>query len=108
MSPGNKARIAKAIVAFAKANSMVIHPAIGYGYFVENLVLLGACACAPERKSCPCPESKREVLEDGKCKCGLYWKDLDAFIAWDPTNPGKKITQGASGGNQDRESDRNM
>lgn len=90
----NKTRIAKAIVAFAKANSLVIHPAIGYSYFVDNLVLLGNCACAPERKSCPCPESKREVLEEGKCKCGLYWKDLDYWLAYDPTNPSKRITQG--------------
>ena len=108
MAPGNKTRIAKAIVAFAKANAMVIHPAIGYDYFVKNLLLLGNCACAPERKSCPCPEARGEVAEKGKCVCGLFWRDLDCFLAYDPTDPGKSITQGASSGNQDRESDRNM
>jgi len=89
-----KSSVARAILIFAQQNAFIIHPGIGYSYFVNNLLLLGNCACAPERKSCPCPESKEEVVRDGRCRCGLYWKDLGCFLAWDPTNPTKRITQG--------------
>ena len=94
MGVRTKRAISQAIVAYAKKNSLVIHPGIGYGYFVDNLLLLGNCACAPERKGCPCPEAKEEVATDGKCKCGLYWKDLDAYTAWDPEKPTKRIMKG--------------
>ena len=96
----SKAGIAKAIVAFAKVNSFLINPRIGYDYFVMNLIILGTCACAPERKSCPCPEAKKEIEEEGKCKCGLYWRDLDCWQAYDPLDPSKPITQGAKLGDQ--------
>ncbi len=85
----------KIIVAIAKINGMTIHPAIGYDYFVGNLLLLGHCACVPGREHCPCPESVYEVAEEGKCKCGLYWKDLETWMNYDPTNPGKKLVMEA-------------
>jgi len=93
-----KTQVARAIVLFAKKNSFLIHPAIGYDYFVQNWLLLNACACAPERKHCPCPESIMEVSEKGRCKCGLYWKNLDCWLASDPTQPNKDIMQEASSG----------
>lgn len=71
------------MVAFAKRHSLVVNPKIGFTYFVDNLAVLGNCACAPERKTCPCPEAKDEVAKEGRCKCGLFWRDFDAFLALD-------------------------
>lgn len=99
MSKLSKSQLAKAIVRFAQKNSFVINPAIGYDYFVKNWMILGACACAPERKHCPCPESVNEVPEKGRCKCGLYWKNLDCWLAYDPTKPDKNIMQEGENGN---------
>jgi ferredoxin-thioredoxin reductase catalytic subunit len=87
----NKAQSAKAMVLFAKKNSFIFNPALGYDYFLKNYVKYGECSCATERKYCPCPEAAKEVNKLGKCKCGLYWKDLDCWLRWDPTNPSKNI-----------------
>ena len=90
---GNKTQTAKAMVLFAKKNEFIFNPHLGYDYFLKNYVKYGECSCAPERKFCPCPEALKEVNELGKCKCGLYWKDLDCWLRWDPTNPDKNIMQ---------------
>ncbi len=97
---GGKQKVAMVIVLFARKHSFVIHPYLGCEYFVKNWLLLGACACAPERKHCPCPESITEVLELGKCKCGLYWKSLDCWLRYDPTQPDKNIIEEVDSGNQ--------
>jgi|GEM_PF-5559584 len=93
-----KVQIATAMILFAKKHALVIHPLIGCDYFVKNLILLHACACAPDRKNCPCMESLAEVRERGKCKCGLYWKDFDCYLAWDPTRPDKILIEEKTNG----------
>ena len=98
-----KSRLAASMVDFAIRNSFTINPRIGYSYFVDNVRLLGNCACAPERKRCPCPEAKKEVRLEGTCKCGLFWRDLQTFLALDPASPRKRLPKHkeVKHGNQD-------
>jgi hypothetical protein len=87
------------IVTFAKRNSFVINPLLGYGYFLKHYMEDHHCACAPERKVCPCPESIKEVADKGKCKCGLYFKNYDCWLNWEPAEPDKNIMQETQDGN---------
>jgi len=67
------------IVEFAIANKLTINPAIGYGYSAENFLLFGNCACAPERKHCPCDQCLDDVKVKGWCKCHLFYRSLEVF-----------------------------
>ena len=71
---------AEEVIRFALDNNFVIHPKIGYKYFVDNWMKYKNCPCAPERKQCPCPESIEEIHSGGRCKCGLFWQSLDTYI----------------------------
>jgi hypothetical protein len=87
----NKKQLGDAIVSFAIQNSFVLNPLLGYEYFLKNYMKYHECSCATERKHCPCPESIKEVNEHGKCKCGLYFKNYDCWLKYDPTNPEKSL-----------------
>ncbi len=90
----DKTRLARVIVRLANSQHWIINPKLGYLHFVKNFMDLHCCACAPARKSCPCPEARSEVMETGKCKCGLFYRDLDAFLATEPTLNVKENTVG--------------
>jgi hypothetical protein len=85
-----KSRIGRGMVLFAKAHSFTINPLLGYSYFMNNWLSLGCCACAKERKHCPCVEAVKEVDEEGKCKCGLYWKSLNTWLELGPLQDSKQ------------------
>lgn len=80
----DKSALTRAMVLFARNNNFVIHPWTGCSYYVENFRLLSCCACAPERKRCPCKEARDEINTRGKCKCGLFFKSYDCYLAYDP------------------------
>lgn len=69
------------ILDWSRDYNMIIHPAIGYAYFVDNFAQFSCCACDKTRLECPCPESIIEVKEQGYCKCQLFWRDIDIFKA---------------------------
>ena len=75
--PNNQKR--RQILDFARDNNMVIHPSVGFDYYVNNFYEAGHCPCDKDRPDCPCPESINEVKENGRCKCCLFWRDLDTF-----------------------------
>ena len=95
----NKKEAGINIVSFAKQNDFVVNPLLGFDYFVKHYLEDHHCACAPERKVCPCPESLQEVATIGKCKCGLYFKDYSCWLNWEPANPSKNIMQETQDGN---------
>jgi len=70
----------KEIIDFAIKHSLTIEPLIGCNYYVDNILLLGTCACVPERKKCPCDEALDDIKRLGHCRCRLYYKDLEAFV----------------------------
>jgi len=72
-------RKAQQIVEFAIANNLTINPSIGYGYSAENYLRFGNCACAPERKMCPCEQCIGDVTAKGWCKCHLFYRSLEVF-----------------------------
>ncbi len=74
---GNKNR--RAVLDFARDNNLVIHPGVGFDYYINLFFEAGCCPCDKTRKACPCPESVAEVKENGWCKCRLYWRDLDTY-----------------------------
>ena len=67
------------IVDFAQEHGLVIHPAVGYTYYVKNYLEAGRCPCDADRPTCPCPESIEETRELGSCKCKLLWRDYQTF-----------------------------
>ncbi len=73
------------IVSFAITNNFTISPAVGYLYTIKNLMDIGCCPCDTDRKHCPCSEAYNEVTLMGKCKCGLFWSDLETFRKLEPT-----------------------
>ncbi len=74
---GNKRR--REILDFARDNGLVIHPGKGFDYYIEGVFKFGHCPCDKERPDCPCPEAIEECKIDGRCKCRLFWRDLDTF-----------------------------
>lgn len=72
---------AQEIVEFAIANKLTINPAIGYKYSAENFLKFGNCACAPDRKKCPCDQCLADVKARGWCKCHLFYRSLEVFHA---------------------------
>ena len=68
------------LIEFAKEHHFVITP-VGCGYYVASFNKFQCCPCAPERKSCPCDESEKEILTLGKCKCQLFWRDYETYLA---------------------------
>ena len=75
--PNNHKR--RQILDFARDNNLVIHPGGGYEYYIKNFFEVGRCPCAKERLNCPCIEAVEECKIDGRCKCGLFWRDLDTY-----------------------------
>lgn len=73
-------KIARQLIEFAQKYGFIITP-VGYGYYVSSFAEHGCCPCAPERKGCPCEEAENEVLTLGKCKCGLFWRDYETYLA---------------------------
>lgn len=76
---GEKNKKRREILDFARDNNLVIHPGVGYDYYANNFFEAGHCPCDDKRPNCPCPESIKEVKEDGWCKCRLFWRDLDTY-----------------------------
>lgn len=76
----NKALVNKCreVIDFARDNGLVINPS-GYDYYIEGFLMFGHCPCDKSRLSCPCQESLPEIKFTGKCKCHLFWRDLDTF-----------------------------
>lgn len=72
-------RVGKRIVQFAMEHNLTINPTIGYAYFAQSLILLGNCACVPERKKCPCDEALEDIEKLGHCRCALLYKSLEVF-----------------------------
>jgi len=70
---------ARLILEFAQEHNFVINP-VGYGYYVESFTEFKCCPCASDRKSCPCEEAEREILNFGHCKCQLFWRDYKTYL----------------------------
>ncbi len=68
------------LIEFARDNHFIVTP-VGYGYSVERFSKFGCCPCAPERKGCPCEEALNEIILLGKCKCQLFWRDYETYLA---------------------------
>ncbi len=67
------------LLDFARDNKLVIHPGVGFDYYIKNYFEAGRCPCDKDRPSCPCPEAVKECKENGWCKCRLFWRDLDTY-----------------------------
>lgn len=67
------------ILNFARDHNLIIHPGIGYDYYINGYFMFNHCPCDDKRLDCPCPESIDEVKEKGWCKCRLFWRDYDTF-----------------------------
>lgn len=67
------------LLRFAIAHNFYITPT-GAGYYIESFTMFNACPCDQKRKACPCPEAVREVQEEGKCLCHLFWRDYETYL----------------------------
>jgi len=67
------------IVDHAIEKGWVIAPSKGMETFIEAIIKLGHCPCVSTRLYCPCPESDAEVANVGRCRCSLFWRDLETF-----------------------------
>lgn len=74
---GNRQR--RKILDFARDNGLVIHPGRGFDYYVEGFFRFGHCPCDDSRLACPCPEAIVECKNAGRCKCQLFWRDLETY-----------------------------
>jgi len=74
---GNKKR--REVLDFARDNNLVIHPGVGYDYYIDGFYMFGHCPCDKSRLTCPCPEAIEECKSIGHCKCRLLWRDLDTY-----------------------------
>lgn len=81
MARPTKYQQALSIVQFAKEHELLINPAYGYGYALDKLQKFYHCPCDAARESCPCDKSLEEVKTKGHCKCHLFWRDYDVFLA---------------------------
>jgi len=62
------------IETYAKNKGLIINNIKGW---TENKIEWMAlndrkCACAPNKRHCPCPEGLKEVEKNGTCKCSLF------------------------------------
>ena len=78
-----KSALIRDILAFAREHNVVINPRVGYSYFVDGFRDNGHCPCRPDRLDCPCRESPEEILRNGHCACGLFYRDLATFLKKD-------------------------
>lgn len=94
MSTKNKSQLARIFIAYARKHKCIISPKLGYLHFVKNYLECGCCPCRPDRKNCPCPEATKEIATEGHCTCGLFYRDLEAFLATEPTLNIKEVKIG--------------
>lgn len=67
------------VLDWAEDHGFIINPSKGYDHYVQYTQKYGACPCDGARTHCPCPESIKEVQEQGFCLCRLYWRDFATF-----------------------------
>jgi len=72
--------VVKKLIEFALVHHFIITP-VGYNYCAASFAEHRCCPCAPERKDCPCEEAENEILTLGKCKCQLFWRDYETYLA---------------------------
>ena len=77
-----KREIVLDILNFAIVNSCIINPVNGYYYYLKNYIEGRCCPCDNERNNCPCKEAPSEISLNGKCKCGLFWKNLNIYMKY--------------------------
>lgn len=69
-----------AIVRFAKVNRLLINPGNGFKPYLEKIMALQHCPCDADRPACPCDNCLDEVRKEGRCKCYLFWRDMETYI----------------------------
>jgi len=79
-SAGRARTQTRRLIEFAREHHFIITP-VGYGYYVTGFDKFGCCPCASERKSCPCEEAEDEIILLGRCKCELFWRDYETYLA---------------------------
>ena len=64
----------KDIEAYAEKQGLVINNIKGWTDSKIEWMALNdrKCACAPDKRHCPCPEGLKEVEKNGTCKCSLF------------------------------------
>ena len=79
LNPKVRAAKEREYCEFAQKYKFVIHPK-GFDYFLRNYLESGCCPCDPQRKSCPCGQAAREVIQNGHCLCRLFWRSYQDFV----------------------------
>jgi ferredoxin-thioredoxin reductase catalytic subunit len=67
-------------IVFAKQHEFIITP-LGWQKHKTQYNKLGSCPCDSQRPVCPCPEAFNEVRNLGHCKCSLFWRNYDTYLA---------------------------
>ena len=68
------------VLNFAIKNKLTINP-VGYGYHIDSFAEFKCCPCDRTRKDCPCDQVLAEIKTQGYCKCHLFWRDLETYLA---------------------------
>lgn len=66
------------IIEWARLNAFVIDPFKGMDHHIDDFAETGWCPCDKAgiksvRTNCPCKQSLADILENGRCLCGLFW-----------------------------------
>lgn len=92
-------RMGTAILNFAHKKGYTINPGAGMRGFIDSFLVENFCPCDPKRTHCPCANSVMDMEKEGRCLCGLLWKDIPTFEAshWPPVpadfKPDSTITE---------------
>jgi ferredoxin-thioredoxin reductase catalytic subunit len=82
------------LLKFAKEHGYIITP-LGWEKHLKVYNQHSHCPCDSERPLCPCPEAIKEIYETGHCKCSLFWRSYDTYLAqcyldeWPETKKGE-------------------
>ena len=76
---------------FRKKLNLKTHPLKTLKAWAELIIVEknGRCPCDPSRPACPCPQSIKEIKENGKCYCGKFFtpKKWEEIWGWTKNNP---------------------
>jgi len=68
------------LICFAKEHDYIITP-LGWKKHIAQYDKLGHCPCEVSRPECPCPEAVNDIRETGHCRCSLFWRSYDTYLA---------------------------
>ena len=68
------------LLVFAKEHDYIITP-LGWDKHLKAYAQHGHCPCDVDRPECPCQIAIKEIAEVGHCKCSLFWRSYDTYLA---------------------------